>query len=554
MAHFLVGEQLLLVLSKAFTIEISNRSTRCAWIIALLLGSVASLSAQNPKASAQNPKACRSVHLWYSADRRAKLVANAFYNEITVQQSAPGTYFMACGFNMGYFGIQELANGKKVVLFSVWEPGQGNDPSATPEERRVKNISVGNNVRVKRFGGEGTGGQSFYDYDWQTDQVCRFAVFAKPNGRRTEFAGYFYVAEEGRWQHMATFSTLTGRHMLSGLYSFVEDFRRNGQSASRNRRAQFGNGWIRDDEQQWMPLTRARFTADQTPTLNIDSGISDDRFFLATGGDLENNHTPLNQWSQLKPHDRKPPLDLPDPFAKNPTSRSIRVLAYNIKHGRGNDGQVDLKRAAQVIRRLNPDIVALQEIDVDVTRSGKVNEPAELSRLTGLPHHAFGPFFDYQGGKYGMAILSRDNFLRQRNHRLPDGAEPRTSLDVTIVDRRNQPWFRLANVHFYRTEQERLAQANELLAQLEDQTLPTVIAGDFNSTPGSAVLNRFSKQWTVPNKGADHFTFSSNKPAKEIDFIMYRPSDALRVLDIDVIEEPLVSDHRPITLDLQFTK
>ncbi len=513
-----------------------------------------SLIAHSLELPAQTPKACRSVHLWYSVDQPSQPAeANLFYNEITVEKSAPGTYFMACGFQMGYFGIQQLANGKKVVLFSVWEPGRGNDPNATPEQRRVKAINVGNNVRVKRFGGEGTGGQSFYDYDWQVGQTCRFAVFAKPAGDRTQFAGYFYVPQENRWQHLATFSTLAGGHLLRGLYSFVADFRRDGKSATRSRRAQFGNGWIRAD-QQWLPLTGARFTADRTPTLNIDSGVADDRFFLATGGEVENDNTPLNQSAQLKPHDRKPPLDLPDPFANKPAPRSIRVLAYNIKHGRGNDGQVDLQRAAQVIRRLNPDVVALQEIDVDVTRSGKVDEPAELSRLAGLPHHAFGPFFDYLGGQYGMAILSRGAFLQQRNHRLPDGAEPRTSLAVTVAGENGQALFGLANVHFYRTEQERLAQANELLARIKDQSLPTIIAGDFNSTPGSAVLDLFAGQWTVPDKGVDRFTFSSDRPNREIDFIMYRPGDAFRVLDIDVIQEPVVSDHRPVTLDLQFTK
>ena len=511
---------------------------------------------------AQNQRACRSVHLWHLSDQEGSAESNVFYNEVTVEQSAAGTYFMACGFDQGYFGIQELANGQKVVLFSVWEPGTSDDPNATPEARRVKAVQIGEGVRVKRFGGEGTGGQSFYDYDWQVGQTYRFAVFAKPDGERTQFAGYFYVPQENRWQLMATFSTLTGRragqepappHLLRGLYSFVEDFRRNGKSATESRRALFGNGWTRAGE-QWLPLTRTRFTADRTPSLNIDSGVADDRFFLATGGDVQNEQTRLNQFSQLNQHDRKPPLDLPDPFTQEDVGRSIRVLAYNIKHGRGNDGQVDLRRAAQVIRRLNPDIVALQEIDSGVTRSGKIDEPAELARMTGLSHHAFGPFFDYQGGQYGMAILSRHPIKSQVNHRLPDGAEPRTSLDVTVTGPQDQAWFRLANVHFYRTEAERLAQARRLLAQLDKQDLPTVIAGDFNSTPGSAVLDLFSESWTVPDKGKDRFTFSSDRPAREIDFILYRPEDAFQVLDIDVVDEPVVSDHRPVTLDLRFSK
>ena len=75
--------------------------------------------------------ACRSIHLQYPAPE-----GTVYYNEITVDQSAEGTYFCVCGFNMGYFGIQELANGKKLVLFSVWDPGDQNDPNSVAEDRR----------------------------------------------------------------------------------------------------------------------------------------------------------------------------------------------------------------------------------------------------------------------------------------------------------------------------------------------------------------------------------------------------------------------------------
>ena len=67
--------------------------------------------------------ACRSVHLHYPASE-----GTAFYNEATVAQSADGTYFCVCGFNGGYYGIQELANGKKLLIFSVWDPGFRSSP------------------------------------------------------------------------------------------------------------------------------------------------------------------------------------------------------------------------------------------------------------------------------------------------------------------------------------------------------------------------------------------------------------------------------------------
>jgi endonuclease/exonuclease/phosphatase family metal-dependent hydrolase len=504
--------------------------------------------------SSEQPRACRSVHLFYPAPE-----STAFYNEVTITKSTPGTYFMACGFSKGYFGIQELSGGKKIVLFSVWEPGKQNNPNITPEDRRVKELAAGENVRVKRFGGEGTGGQSFYDYQWKIGQTCRFVVYAKAAGDRTEYAGYFYVPEESRWQHMATFSTLADKHLLRGYYSFVEDFVRNGKSAQISRRSEFGNGWVLTGDatdaktQTWQPLTSARFSADNTPTDNIDAGSVNDRFFLATGGDTRNATTKLREVTRLAKAERKPPLDCPDAFGNGSISkRQLRILSYNIKHGRGNDQAVDLKRTASVIRRLNPDIVALQEVDANVKRSGNVDEPVMLARQTGLPHHEFGSFFKYQGGDYGMAILSRFPIENATNLRLPNGAEERTSLiaEIAIDDKAKVS---VADVHFYQSEAERLAQANTLLKHLsQHQNQNDVfIVGDFNSTPGSAVMNLFAKNWLLPDKGEDHFTFAADNPNTEIDFAMTKRESNWTINSIDVIEEPMASDHRPLVMDVE---
>lgn len=228
-------------------------------------------------------------------------------------------------------------------------------------------------------------------------------------------------------------------------------------------------------------------------------------------------------------------------------STDLRILAYNIKHGRGNDGQVDLNRTAAVIREIAPDVVALQEVDDGVERSGKVDEARELARLTGLEHYAFGKFFDYQGGDYGMAILSRFPLQDVTNLPLPAGAEPRSSLIATIAA---PTPFVLANVHFYRTEEERLAQARGLLQHLKPHAdLPTLIAGDFNSTPDSSVLRLFA-DWMIPDKGDDNLTFSSDNPRREIDFVMFRPETKFVVRTIDVISESVASDHRPVKLDI----
>lgn len=250
--------------------------------------------------------ACRSVHLNYPA-----VEGQAFYNEVTVAQTAPGTYFCACGFDRGYFGIQELGNGKKLVIFSVWDAGNQNDPKSVPEERRVKVLHRGDEVRVGRFGNEGTGAQSFLDYDWKPDQTCRFLVTAKPDGPRTAYSAFFFLNEKKEWKHLATFSTPADGRLLSGYYSFIEDFRRNRVSATQPRMARYGNGWVRDRKGTWIALDEARFTADANPATNINAGADRGAFFLATGGSTRNTDKTLGQSCKRAVTPKEPPTGLP---------------------------------------------------------------------------------------------------------------------------------------------------------------------------------------------------------------------------------------------------
>lgn len=251
--------------------------------------------------------ACRSVHLSYPAP-----TSDAFYNEVAVEKSSEGTYFMVCGWSKGYFGMQELVNGKKVVLFSVWDPSSGDDPKSVPAEKRVKMLHKDDAVRVKRFGAEGTGGQSFFDYDWQVGKTYRFMVSAKPEGdERTAYTGWFFVPEKKEWKKLVTFSTLTPKgEQLRGLYSFIEDFRRNKISATKERRAHFGNGFVKASDGKWQALLKARFTGDGNPVLNIDAGADGERFFLVTGGDIENKNAKLRS-SMIRIGADQPPKDLP---------------------------------------------------------------------------------------------------------------------------------------------------------------------------------------------------------------------------------------------------
>jgi len=250
----------------------------------LLLALAGLLWAQTPA----EPRAARSVHLRYTA-----APSSVFYNELTVDESAPDSYFMACGFRQGYFGIQELRpNQKKIVLFSVWDPGAQNNQANVPANQRVETLYNAEDVQVKRFGGEGTGGQSFFTYDWKIGQTYKFMVKATVEGDKTSFAGWFFLNETGAWKHLVTFRAITGGAPLSGFYSFIEDFRRDGKSLHERRSARFGNGWARALDGLWSPLTEAKFTGDATQVDNIDAGVRDADFYLATGGETI-KHTEL---------------------------------------------------------------------------------------------------------------------------------------------------------------------------------------------------------------------------------------------------------------------
>jgi endonuclease/exonuclease/phosphatase family metal-dependent hydrolase len=230
---------------------------------------------------------------------------------------------------------------------------------------------------------------------------------------------------------------------------------------------------------------------------------------------------------------------------------TVRIAAYNIKHGEGLDGAVDLRRAAEVLRALDADVITLQEIDRGVERTEGVDQARRLGQLLGMEAH-FGDFMPYQGGEYGMAVLSRLPVTGVENIRLPDGEEPRSALRMTVSVGPEGRALSVVGVHLYRTPEERYAQADTLSARLEAIDHPVVLAGDFNSFRGGRVVRLLREEdWFVVEKEGGRFTFPADAPAREIDFVMLRPASAFEIVEHRVIEEPVVSDHRPLLVVLR---
>ena len=188
--------------------------------LALMIASVASPSRADDKLKGI---ACRSVHLAYDAP-----VSSAFYAEVKAEESARGTYFMVCGWSKGYFGMQELASGKKLLLFSVWDPTSGDDPRPSPTRSAVKMLHKDDRGPREAVRQRGDRRPVLLRLRLEARRRYRFLVTARPDGDdRTAYSGYFFVPEAKAWKHLVTFSTLTPKgESLRGTYSFIEDFRR----------------------------------------------------------------------------------------------------------------------------------------------------------------------------------------------------------------------------------------------------------------------------------------------------------------------------------------
>ncbi|GAA5130009.1 endonuclease/exonuclease/phosphatase family protein [Luteolibacter yonseiensis] len=225
-------------------------------------------------------------------------------------------------------------------------------------------------------------------------------------------------------------------------------------------------------------------------------------------------------------------------------STSLKVLCWNIHHGRGADDKVDLERIAAVIRGREPDVMMLQEVDKNCERSGKVDQPAELARLTGMKQ-VFGKAMDFQGGEYGQALLSRFPLAGLKIHRLPGDGEPRVAISA-MVETPLGPVM-IAGLHLdHKNPATRDKQAEVVsVGLLKETTGPIILAGDFNATPDSGTLAVFRQPpWSVVAKEEPSATCPADNPKVEIDFTVLR---GLRQEKPSIVlPESIASDHRPV--------
>lgn len=226
------------------------------------------------------------------------------------------------------------------------------------------------------------------------------------------------------------------------------------------------------------------------------------------------------------------------------------VMTYNIHVGVGMDKKLDLRRIAEAIKYDGPDLVALQEVDRGVRRTQGRDEIAELARLTGM-EYAFAPNLDYQGGKYGVAILSRFPILAIDHRRYANKRETERRGFLRVEVKINGRKVNFVSTHLdYQFADGRLYETEQLLEALKTIQGPIVVAGDFNDEPtGSSyrlmISHSYTDAWRAAMKTPfDGYTYPADKPVKRLDYIF-----AGRGVEVHgvVVRSPQASDHLPLS-------
>jgi len=242
------------------------------------------------------------------------------------------------------------------------------------------------------------------------------------------------------------------------------------------------------------------------------------------------------------------------PISPVSARRTLRVMTYNIHVGVGMDKKLDLQRIADVINAARPDLVGLQEVDRGVKRTEGKDEIVELASLTKM-EYAFAPNLDYQGGKYGVAILSRLP-IRNTEHRMFENkreAERRGMLRVEVEVEGKTLHFVTTHLD-YQFEDGRLFETEQMLKSLEGVKGPAIVVADLNDEPsGSAyklMRTKFDDAWVTSRAAGDGFSYPADKPVKRIDHIFYRTGAKISAKKSWVIET-LASDHIPVMAELE---
>ncbi len=254
-----------------------------------------------------------------------------------------------------------------------------------------------------------------------------------------------------------------------------------------------------------------------------------------------------------------PPRDANEVSAKDPEGLRLRLVTYNIHSGVGVDGRLDLDRTGAVIGDARPDIVALQEVDRGLVRTGLADQAAVLAKALDLGSR-FCTTRTFDRGDFGLAVLSRYPVVAAHEYDLSYGKrrEPRSCLRVDL-ELSPGMLLHVFNCHLGLATTERRYQRRRMLSDAillsEELHHPVVLMGDFNDRPLPVVHTELRQHFvdafrtTGKRRGA---TFRYGPLRLRLDHIYV--SREIRVVECGVSRRGaagVASDHRPLFAEIE---
>lgn len=245
----------------------------------------------------------------------------------------------------------------------------------------------------------------------------------------------------------------------------------------------------------------------------------------------------------------------------NQNEYSIRVMTYNVHSCLGMDGKISPQRIARVIARYEPDIIALQELDVNKTRTKAMDQASYLAHTLEMEYH-FHPAIHIEEEKYGDAILTHFPMELVKAEILPclnvkPAIEPRGALWVRI--KVNGHILQMINTHLDMRKYPREQQARALLGEQwlnhPEFTGARIFCGDLNALPSSKLYKSITQSMIDSQLSLKPIkpqaTFFTRFPAARIDYIFVdRNFRVLRTLVPNTHLTRIASDHFPVISDI----
>ncbi|MDR2283524.1 MAG: endonuclease/exonuclease/phosphatase family protein [Sphingobacterium sp.] len=233
-------------------------------------------------------------------------------------------------------------------------------------------------------------------------------------------------------------------------------------------------------------------------------------------------------------------------------AQTVKILTYNIHHGNppSKPGVIDLEAIAEVIRQADADVIGIQEVDVNVSRSENVDQAKRLAELTNT-NYFFSKGIDLEKGEYGVLILTKHKIEDKRRLDLPMPVKSENrSLAIVDIVLANGKKISFANTHLDLKEENRAAQTEFINNLAVNYSNPLFLVGDLNASPDSKAIQALEQRF-VRNKKSNKPTFPNVNANEEIDYILISNPTKFKWKKYEVIDASYPSDHLPLYAEIE---